>query len=129
MSKENVARFIKAIAEQPELNKKVASAEKSTPQWVALGNQSGYQFSNNDFVDFVKQVTGSDADNSNAVSVLLQSGQEMNDQQLDQVAGGVLSYSSLSFSPQLFTSMSSLYDIGGISASFVRTSGPSFVKS
>jgi predicted ribosomally synthesized peptide with nif11-like leader len=128
MSKENVARFIKAIAETPELNKK-ASAETTTDAWVKLGNQSGLSFSNEDFVGFVEQTTGKAADKGNAVALLLQGGAEMSDKQLDQVAGGVLSMTSLNFSPQLFTSMARYYDLGGLAASFVKTSGPSFVKS
>lgn len=128
MSKENVARFIKAIAETPELNKK-ASAETTTDAWVKLGNQSGLSFSKEDFVGFVEQTTGKSADNDNAVTVLLQGGAEMSDKQLDQVAGGLLSATSLNFSPQLFTSMARYYDLGGLAASFVKTSGPSFVKS
>lgn len=128
MSKENVARFVKAVAEMPELNKK-AAAEQSTEAWVKLGNQSGLDFSSDDVVAFVTQVTGKPADKGNAVGLLLQGGSEMNDQQLEQVAGGVLSLSTINFSPMLFTSMSSYYDLGGLAASFVKTSGPSFVKS
>jgi predicted ribosomally synthesized peptide with nif11-like leader len=127
MSKENAARLIKAIGETPDLNKK-AAAEPSTDAWVKLGKAQGLDFSSQDFVDLVKEVTGKAADKNNAVSLLLQGGSEMSDQQLDQVAGGVLSLSTISFSPTLYTSLSS-YNLGGIANSFVKTSGPSFVKS
>jgi predicted ribosomally synthesized peptide with nif11-like leader len=126
MSKEKVALFVKAVAEKKDLNQKVATAEKSATAWVQLGKQAGFDFSKDDLVGFVKQVTGTPVTEKDAITVLLGHG-EMSDQQLDAVAGGVIG--SLNFSPQLLTTVGSQFNFGGINASFVKTSGPEFVKS
>ncbi len=130
MSKENVAKFIKSIAEQPELNKKVAAAAKQTDSWVKLGNEAGAAFSSADFVGFVKDVTGKGVNESNAVQALLSIDDQLDAAQLDQVAGGAIGGFALQFSPKLFTQIGSQFgNIGGLAASFVKTSGPTFVKS
>jgi len=128
MSQEKVAQFIKAVAEKKDLNQKVAAAEKSTSAWVQLGKQAGFDFSKDDLVGFVKQMTGGAATEKDAVTVLLGHG-EMNDTQLDAVSGGAGGFSQLSFSPALLTRIGGSFNLGGINASFVKTSGPEFVKS
>ncbi len=127
MSQEKVAQFVKAVAEKKELNQKLAAAEKTTSAWVQLGKQSGFDFSKDDFVGFVKQVTGSAVSEKDAVSALLGQG-EMNDSQLDAVSGGAGTIGTLSFSPALLTRIGGAFNIGGLGASFVKTSGPEFVK-
>jgi predicted ribosomally synthesized peptide with nif11-like leader len=130
MSTEKVAHFVKAVSEKPELNKKVAAAEKSTTAWVQLGKQAGFEFSNDEFVGFVSQVTGSKATEKDAVTLLLGHGTEMSDQQLDQVAGGVGgATASLNFSTATLSRLGSAFNIGAAGDVFVKTSGPSFVKS
>ncbi|HEX3593835.1 MAG TPA: Nif11-like leader peptide family natural product precursor [Polyangiaceae bacterium] len=127
MSQEKVAQFVKAVAEKKDLNQKVAAAEKSTSAWVQLGKQAGFEFSKDDLVGFVKQVTGSPVTEKDAIATLIGQG-EMNDTQLDAVSGGA-GFAQLSFSPQILTRIGGAFNIGGINASFVKTSGPEFVKS
>ncbi|HEX4341224.1 MAG TPA: Nif11-like leader peptide family natural product precursor [Polyangiaceae bacterium] len=127
MSQEKVAEFVKAVAEKKDLNQKVAAAEKTTTAWVQLGKQAGFDFSKDDFVGFVKQVTGSAVTEKDAVSTLIGGG-EMNDTQLEAVSGGA-GFAALSFSPAIMTRMGGAFNLGNINASFVKTSGPEFVKS
>ena len=130
MSKENVAKFIKSIAEQPELNKKVAAAPKQTDSWVKLGSEAGVSFSAADFVGFVNDMTSKGVNEGNAVQALLAMDDQLDAAQLDQVAGGAVAGLALQFSPKLFTQIGSQFgNIGGLAASFVKTSGPTFVKS
>ena len=128
MSQEKVAQFIKAVAEKKDLNQKVAAAEKSTSAWVQLGKQAGFDFSKDDLVGFVKQMTGGAATEKDAVTVLLGHG-EMNDTQLDAVSGGAGGFTQVSFSPALLTRIGGAFKLGGgLSSDFVKTSGPEFVK-
>jgi predicted ribosomally synthesized peptide with nif11-like leader len=127
MSQEKVAQFVKAVAEKKDLNQKVAAAEKSTTAWVQLGKQAGFDFSKDDFIGFVKQMTGSAVSEKDAVAVLLGQG-EMSDQQLDAVSGGAGTLTQVAFSPALLTRIGGSFNLGGINASFVKTSGPEFVK-
>lgn len=130
MSKENVAKFIRTVAEKPELNQKVASSPRQTSQWVKLANEAGFTFNTADFVGFVSDMTERKVSEDDAVAALLTMNEQLDDAQLDQVAGGVLSTATLQFSPQLQTRIGSQFGgVGGIASSFVKTSGPSFVKS
>jgi predicted ribosomally synthesized peptide with nif11-like leader len=128
MSAQKVAHFVKAISEKPELNKKAAS-EKSTAAWVQLGKQSGFDFSKEDFLGFVTQMTGTKVTEKDAVAVLLGHGKEMSDQQLDQVAGGTGGGSfSINFSQKAISQIGSVFNLG-TGAEFIKTSGPTWVQS
>lgn len=87
MSKEQVAAFIKTIAERPELNSRVAAVERTPTAWVEVA-KSLVEISIEDFVAFVSDVTGKPADANNAVHVMLSTSDELADSELEQVAGG-----------------------------------------
>jgi predicted ribosomally synthesized peptide with nif11-like leader len=130
MSTEKVAHFVKAVSEKPELNKKVAATEKSTTAWVQLGKQAGFDFSKDDFVGFVAQMTGTKVTEKDAVTVLLGHGKEMSDQQLEQVAGGTAGGNlALNFSPTTISRIGSVFNLGNAADGFIKTSGPSWVNS
>lgn len=138
MSKENVAKFVKAVAETPELNKKLSSAARTTAEWVNIASTAGFKFSKTDFIDFVSEMCCcKEVNEANAVSTLLEDKDVMSEQQLAEVAGagGLGGFKAggfkggLRFSPKLFANMSkSFAGLGGVAASFVQTSGPSFVE-
>ena len=65
MSKEQVAQFVKAIAEGPDLNE-LASVNPDTASWIALAKKSGFEFTSSEFVDFVTEMTGETATESDA---------------------------------------------------------------
>ena len=132
MSKENVAKFIKTVAEKPDLNSKVAGGPRQTASWVKIANEAGFKFSSSDFVGFVSDIAQHPVTEADAVQALLGMDGPLDDKQLDAVAGGMSSVSSQSvqFSAKTQSRIGSQFgQVGDISASFVKTSGPSFVKS
>jgi hypothetical protein len=88
MSKTQVAAFIKTIAEMPELNSRVAAVERTPAAWVGVAKSLGVEFSVQDFVDFVTEVTDRPADANDAVRVLLGHSDDLTDSDLDGVVGG-----------------------------------------
>ena len=89
MSKENVALFVRMIAEKRDLNKK-ASAERNTTRWVQLGKEVGLDYTENDVVGFVGEVIGRKVNADNAVMELLKevSVEDLSADDLDKVVGG-----------------------------------------
>jgi len=90
MSKENVALYVRMIAEKRDINQQ-ASAARTTQDWVRLGTSAGLQFSDADVAAFVGEVTGQRVTASTAVTTLLK---EMS---TDQGAGTT----AITFSPTL----------------------------
>lgn len=88
MSKTQVAAFIKTIAERPELNSRVAAVERTPAAWVGVAKSMGVEFSIQDFVDFVTEVTGRPADANNAVGLMLGHSDDLTDSELEGVVGG-----------------------------------------
>jgi predicted ribosomally synthesized peptide with nif11-like leader len=132
MSKEKVAHFVKAISETNDLNQKVAAADKTPDAWVKLGKQAGFDFSKDDVLGFVQQVTGTTVTDKDAITVLLGHG-ELSEKQLDAVAGGALDARTAStpirFSPVLLQRVGSQFGIVTRADGFVQTSGPSWAQS
>jgi hypothetical protein len=91
MSKENVALFVRALAEKRDLNRR-AAAETNAEAWAAIGNEAGLDFTAADLVDFVNEVTGKAVTADNAVKELLQvvtaEDGRMSDADLESVVGG-----------------------------------------
>lgn len=88
MSKTHVAAFIKTIAERPELNSRLAAVERTPAAWVDVAKSLGVEFSIQDFVDFVTEVTDRPADANNAVRVMLGHSDDLTDSDLEGVVGG-----------------------------------------
>ena len=96
MSKENVALFVRMIAEKRDLNKQ-ASAEQSTQRWVDIARDAGLEFTADDLVDFVSDIIGKKVSAESAVREFIQAtkDQELDDKTLDAVAGGIIFSTSL----------------------------------
>lgn len=101
MSKENVALFVRMIAEKKELNKRAAEA-LDTEHWIALARDAGLEFTANDLASFVGEIIGKPVTPNNAVIEFTRAmtDRELNPEQLDAVAGG-----TITFSPTLSATM------------------------
>ena len=95
MSKENVASFVRMVAEKRDLNK-LASAARNTKGWVELGREQGLEFNEKELVEFVGEILGKPVNADNAVLEFTRAmkGDELADDQLESVAGGVLTFSN-----------------------------------
>jgi hypothetical protein len=70
MSRENVALFVRMLAEKRDLSRQ-ASADRTTSGWVRLGKSVGLDYDDADVVGFVGELTGARVTATNAVSELL----------------------------------------------------------
>ncbi len=125
MSKENVALFVRMVAEKRDLNVK-ATAEKSTSKWVQLGREAGLQFAESDVVGFVSEMLGRPVAAAHAVAEFLRdmTSTELDDGQLDAVVGGAgrTAAPATNFSPNLGTRMvgAGYTPPGGLGAQYVE---------
>lgn len=139
MSKKNVAEFIKKISESPDLNKKVVAAERTPEAWVALGKGAGLEYSAQDVVTVLSELSGRKLSAKDAVSSFIGGkGGELSEGQLSGVTGGAgtaslggLRAGAVQFSPQLFNRLGGLYGGGPVSQNFSEKvpGGTFFVKS
>lgn len=93
MSQEQVAKFVRALAEDPELRSRADEGGQSASSWVALGKATGHNFNEADVVGFAETVTGESANANTAIGLITKIGSES--------AGR--DTTALRFSPQLFT--------------------------
>ena len=126
MSTENVSLFIQSIATNEELGKALATAEESAASWSAVAANFGYEFSADDFHQFVCQVMDKpDLGAEDAMTSLLAAfnqNEELSEQDLDKVAGGGSRYAFLGFSSSLFKRMRTVgFPMLGGSGSTART--------
>lgn len=126
MSTENVSLFIQSIATNEELAKALATTEESAVGWSAVAANFGYEFSADDFHQFVCQVMDKpDLGAEDAMTSLLAAfnqNQELSEQDLDKVAGGGSRYAFLGFSSSLFKRMRTVgFPMLGGSGSTART--------
>lgn len=70
MSKENVALFVRMLAEKRDLSRQ-ASADRTTAGWVRLGRGVGLDYDDGDVAGFVGELTGSRVTTATAVPELL----------------------------------------------------------
>ena len=109
MSTENVSLFIQSIATNEDLGKALATAEESAASWSVVAANFGYEFSADDFHQFVCQVMDKpDLSAEDAMTSLLAAfneNEELSDQDLEKVAGGGSRYAFLGFSSSLFKRM------------------------
>lgn len=120
MSQEQVAKFVRALAEDPELRSRADEGGQSASSWVALGKATGHNFNEADVVGFAETVTGESANANTAIGLITKIGSES--------AGR--DTTALRFSPQLFTRIGASF--GGTVMDgnpFIKTSGPSWVNS
>ena len=74
MSTDNVARFIRCVAEKPALNKKLALRAREVEAWVACATEAGFPFSSAELVSFAAEVSGRDLSEQEAIPALLADG-------------------------------------------------------
>ena len=139
MSKKNVADFIRKMSESPDLNKKVVAGERTPQAWVAFGKGAGLDYTADDVVQVLSELSGRKLNASEAVVAFIGSKDgELSEGQLSQVAGGApisslggISGGTLQFSPQLFNRLGGLYGGGPVSQNFSEKTpgGDFFVKS
>jgi predicted ribosomally synthesized peptide with nif11-like leader len=102
MSKTRAAAFVKAVAETPELNRRVAAADRTPSAWIEIARESGYELSIEDLLEFTSEATGQPATESNAISLLVAGPEELDDADLEKVSGGLMTTSNtLVFKPAL----------------------------
>ncbi len=70
MSKENVALFVRMLADKRDLSKQ-ASADRTTQGWVKLGRNAGLEYDDSDVAAFVTELTGTRVTTATAVTELL----------------------------------------------------------
>jgi len=139
MSKKNVAEFIRKMSESPDLNKQVVAGERTPQAWVSMGKGAGLDYSADDVVQVLSELSGRKLSASDAVTAFIGSKDgELSEGQLSQVAGGApvaslggISAGQVKFSPQLFNRLGGLYGGGPVSQNFSEKvpGGTFFVKS
>jgi len=97
MSKENVAMFVRMLADKKELNKR-AAADRTAKGWSRIAYDIGLEFTADDVSAFVSEVIGKKVTSHNAVHEFLKAMTtfELDAAQLDLVrgAGGILNFSA-----------------------------------
>ena len=88
MSKENVARFIDALAKQQGLNRTVAAAEQTTAGWTDAANAAGFEFAKEELHVMLQALTGEQVEEDRIIASFTSAQAALDDAQLDQVVGG-----------------------------------------
>jgi hypothetical protein len=97
MSKENVAMFVRMLADKKDLNQR-AAAERTAKGWSRIGHDIGLEFTADHVSAFVGEVIGKKVTSDNAVPEFLKAMTtfELNTAQLDLVrgVGGIINFSA-----------------------------------
>jgi hypothetical protein len=97
MSKENVAMFVRMLADKKDLNKR-AAAERTAKGWSRIAYDIGLEFTADDVSAFVGEVIGKKVTSDDAVPEFLKAMTtfELSAAQLDLVrgVGGILNFSA-----------------------------------
>ena len=112
MSKENVALFLGAIADNRDVNAQIARAPQTPDAWAAVARKHGYEFTNSDLHGVVEEVLdleGLREESSVAalVAAMQPHGDELSDAQMESVAGGA-SFSELNLDQGLTRRLTTL---------------------
>lgn len=129
MSTENVALMLQAMMDDAELLERISAAEATLAGWASVGDQFGYEFSADDFHQFVCQLVDdpslSAEDSMEALLAGYQAEEELEDEQLEQAAGGrrFIRGRSFRFSGKLYGRMKAIGFpmAGGGAGGFART--------
>jgi hypothetical protein len=73
MSTDDVARFIRCVAERPALNKKLAARPREVDAWLECAHEAGFAFTREQLLGFCALVAGHELPSEQAIHVLLAS--------------------------------------------------------
>jgi len=88
VSKENVARFLDALTEQRDLNRAASQAEQTTAAWARVAGDAGFEFSPEELQAMLEALLGEQIEGSRIVGAFVAAQSELDDAELDRVAGG-----------------------------------------
>jgi hypothetical protein len=95
MSRENVVFFSQAINRIPDLNKRIAEADRTVDAWVKVAHDAGFEFTPEEFASVVGETLGRKVTTDNAVSEYLAAQYdlgaiELSQRALDKIVGGAM---------------------------------------
>ena len=89
MSTENVFRFLDKATHDAEVGRQLVTADRTATAWVATAKSAGFDFTVDDLRRVAETVLEKDLPGDDFVALLLGGSGELDDAQLESVAGGI----------------------------------------
>jgi hypothetical protein len=94
MSRQNIARFVAACADNPTLKRELIADAPTLDAWVAHGARAGFDFSVGELHQLAEELTGQTLAAAEAIPALLGAGaRPLSESELDRVSAGLGSWS------------------------------------